>query len=252
MVRLPASRALTVTSAVLLALGTLTPTASAAASLTAAFSVTDMGTWKQGKYVISNGGTTASDNWRIEFDVPAGTTVGNVWYGVKSGTASHVVIDAEYYNKVVAAGRSTEPYSPWFELFGSGQPANCRINGNKCDGSADRPPGVPGNLASTGKTTRTVALSWSAAAPTDFPIAGYDVAGGGTAAVTGTTALVSGLTPSTRYTFTVKARDTRGNLSAASAPVTVTTNNPANDTTPPSVPGSLRSTGRGSSTVMPE
>jgi chitinase len=249
MVRFPASRALVGIAAALLATVTVTPIASAAASLTAAFTVTDMGTWKQGKYVISNGGTTASENWRIEFDVPAGTTVGNVWYGVKSGTASHVVIDAEYYNKVVAAGRNTEPYSPWFELFGSGQPANCRINGNKCDGSPDRPPGTPGNLNATGKATRTVSLSWSAAAPADFPIAGYDVAGGGTAAVTGTTALVSGLNPNTQYTFTVRARDTRGNLSAASAPATVTTNNPANDTTPPSVPGSLRSTGRGSSTV---
>jgi chitinase len=148
--RLSASREIVLIAAVLLSLVTLTPVALAAASLAATFSIADMATWKQGKYVITNWRDTASDNWRIEFDVPAGTTVGNVWYGVKSGTASHVVIDAEYYNKVVAAGRSTEPYSPWFELFGSGQPANCRINGNKCDGSPDRPPGTPVNLTSTG------------------------------------------------------------------------------------------------------
>ncbi|MNZ98440.1 Chitinase A1 precursor [compost metagenome] len=39
-----------------------------------------------------------------------------------------------------------------------------------------------------------------------------------------TTATVSGLTPSTAYTFTVKATDGAGNLSSASNAATVTTN----------------------------
>jgi chitinase len=247
--RLKVSRVLTLLFAVLLPIVFITPVARAAAVLTAAFSTSNMGSWQMGKYIINNSGTTASDTWRIEFDLPAGTTVDQVWYGIKSGTASHVIIDAEYYNKVVPAGRTTEPYSPMFQMTGTGTPANCRINGNKCDGSADRPPGTPGNLVATGKTTRTVSLSWSASAPTDFPIATYDIAGGGTAVVNGTTALVSGLTPNTQYVFTVRGRDTRGNLSAPSAPVTVRTNNPADDTTPPTTPGNLRSTARTSTTV---
>lgn len=249
MLRVRVSRAFALMMALLLSMLVVTPIAQAAASLTATFSLADMGSWKQGKYIVANGGTTASDNWRIEFDIPSGTTVSGVWYGIQSGTASHIIIDAEYYNKVVAAGRNTEPYSPFFVLNGNGTPANCRINGNKCDGSADRPPGAPGNLASPSKTTRTVSLSWSAGTATDFPIAGYDVAGGGTATVTGTTAVVSGLTPNTQYTFTVRSRDTRGNLSAPSAGVTVRTNNPADDTTAPTTPGNFRSTARTSSTV---
>jgi chitodextrinase len=56
-------------------------------------------------------------------------------------------------------------------------------------------------------------------------VTGYDVYNGTTkaATVTGTSATVSGLSPSTAYSFTVKARDAAGNVSAASSPVTVTT-----------------------------
>lgn len=243
------SRALTLITILLLALTTLTSTAHAAATLTATFSVTDQGSWQQGKYVIANGGDTASDNWRLEFDLPSGTTIGNVWYGIKTVNGAHVTIDAEHYNKSVQPGGSTEPYSPWFELFGSGQPTACRINGNKCDGSADQPPGAPGGLRSTGATTRTVSLAWNAATPGDFPITGYVVAGGGTATVSGTTALVSGLSPNTEYTFTVRAQDGRGNTSPPSGAVTVRTNNPADDTQPPSTPTNLRATGVTSSSV---
>lgn len=86
-------------------------------------------------------------------------------------------------------------------------------------------PTLPGNLASTGKTDTTVSLSWSPSTD-NTGVTGYYVYRGGTqaASVTGTTATVSGLTASTAYTFTVKAADAAGNLSAASNAVTVTTN----------------------------
>ncbi|HEX2130480.1 MAG TPA: glycosyl hydrolase family 18 protein [Actinophytocola sp.] len=243
------SRATTLLVALLLALGTLTGTAQAAATLTATFSVVDQGSWKQGKYVVANSGDTASDTWRIEFDLPSGTTVGTVWYGTRTVDGDHVTIDAAHYNAAVPPGGDTEPYSPWFELLGPGQPVNCRINGDRCDGSPDQPPGPPDDLRSTGATTRTVSLAWNAAAPGDFPVSGYVVAGGGSATVTGTTALVSGLSPNTEYTFTVRARDGRGNTSQPSNAVTVRTNDPADDTQPPSTPANLRTTGVTSSSV---
>ncbi len=242
-------RTVVLVAALLMAMTTVAATARAAATLTATFSVTDHGSWKQGRYVVANGGDTASDTWRIEFDLPSGTTVGTVWYGVKTVVGSHVTIDAEHYNKSVRPGGNTEPYSPWFELFGAGQPVNCRVNGNRCDGSADQPPGVPGNLRSTGATTRTVTLAWNAAAPGDFPVSGYVVTGGGTATVSGTTALVSGLSPNTGYTFTVRAKDGRGNTSQPSDAVTVRTNDPADDTQPPSTPTNPRATAVTSSSV---
>jgi hypothetical protein len=85
-----------------------------------------------------------------------------------------------------APAASTEPFSPWFIAYGSGAaPLNCRINGNRCDGSPDRPPNAPTALSVAGRTTRTVSLSWNAAAATVFPIAGYDVHAGATGAAPG-------------------------------------------------------------------
>ena len=52
------------------------------------------------------------------------------------------------------------------------------------------------------------------------------------ATVTGTTRQVTGLTPSTAYSFSVRAKDAAGNVSSASNTVNVTTLTPP-DTTPP-------------------
>ncbi|WP_374205762.1 glycosyl hydrolase family 18 protein [Crossiella sp. S99.2] len=234
----------------LLGLTALAPVASAAPGLTATFSSADMGSWKQGKYIVGNPTTAAITGWKIEFDLPAGTTLSNTWYGKSTVSGNHVTIDNEHYNARVNGGANTEPYSPMFQLNGSGAPANCRINGNKCDGAADRGPAAPTDPRGTGKTTKTATLAWTAAVAGDFPVAGYEIAGGpALVSVTGTSGTVAGLTPNTDYSFTVKARDTRGNLSPASAAVTVRTNNPGDDTQPPTVPGNPRSTGKTSTSV---
>ena len=233
------------------ALAVPTP-ASAANGLTATFSAANNGSWFLDKFVVANPTTASITGWTLEFDLPAGVTMGGFYNGTATQNGSHVTVVNAHYNGTVAAGANTEPYSPWFIAYGSGAaPLNCRINGNKCDGSADRPPNAPTGLSVTGRTTKTVSLSWTAATATDFPIAGYDVliAGALKTSVTGTTAVASGLSPNTTYAFTVRAKDTRGNLSAVTAPVNGTTLNPADDTTPPSVPGNLRSTGRTATSV---
>ena len=93
----------------------------------------------------------------------------------------------------------------------------------------DNPPTAPSGLTVTGRTSTSVSLSWTASTD-DTGVTGYQVRQGGTvvATVTGTTATVSGLSPSTAYTFTVTARDAAGNTSSASNAVTVTTDAPAN------------------------
>ncbi|MFI6987846.1 glycosyl hydrolase family 18 protein [Nonomuraea wenchangensis] len=112
-------------------------------------------------------------------------------------------------------------------------------------------PSVPGNLRSTGVTSNSVSLAWNASTD-NVGVTGYEVYRGATlvTTVTGTTYTDTGLTASTAYTYTVRARDAAGNRSAASAAVTATTSNGGGtDTTPPSVPGNLRSTGVTSSSV---
>ncbi|MFM9989374.1 M4 family metallopeptidase [Flavobacterium sp.] len=92
-------------------------------------------------------------------------------------------------------------------------------------GSADTvAPSVPASLAASGTTSSSTNLSWTASTD-NVAVTGYNVYNGATLAttVTGTTATISGLTGSTAYTFTVKAKDAAGNLSAASNAVSVTT-----------------------------
>ncbi|CAL9528869.1 Endoglucanase E-4 [Actinosynnema sp. ALI-1.44] len=91
---------------------------------------------------------------------------------------------------------------------------------------ADREaPTVPSGLTATGVTGSSATLSWTAATD-NVAVAGYDVLRpDGTVAATasGTTAQVTGLAPDTAYTFSVRARDTSGNVSAASTAVTFRT-----------------------------
>ncbi|MFD7693922.1 carbohydrate binding domain-containing protein [Streptomyces sp. NPDC059805] len=89
------------------------------------------------------------------------------------------------------------------------------------DGQA---PSAPGNLRSTGKSSTSVSLAWNASTD-NVGVTGYDVFRGSAQvlSVSGTSATVGGLSPSTAYTFTVKARDAAGNVSVASNSVSVTT-----------------------------
>jgi hypothetical protein len=82
------------------------------------------------------------------------------------------------------------------------------------------------NLAQT-----TLTLSWTASASSD--VASYDVFNGSTllANVAGTTYNVTGLSASTQYTFTVKAKDAANNIASGTS-VTVTTSAPADTIAP--------------------
>ncbi|MFF0970233.1 glycosyl hydrolase family 18 protein [Streptomyces sp. NPDC003703] len=226
--------------------------AHAAGTLTATFSSQDNGSGWQGKYVVRNSGSAAASGWTLEFDLPAGATLTSNYYADVTVSGQHVTAKNAYYNGNVPAGGSTEPYSYWFTATGkAAAPTGCTINGDKCDGSPDIPPTAPGTPKATAVTAHSVALSWTAAQPGDHTVASYDVLSGTNtvATVTGTSATVTGLTPATNYTYTVRAKDTRGNIGPASQPLTVKTVDPSTDPTPPTAPGNLRSTGKTSYSV---
>jgi chitinase len=91
-------------------------------------------------------------------------------------------------------------------------------------GGDTTPPSVPGNLNVTGTTSSSVSLAWTASTD-NVGVTGYDVFRGTTKVATATTTSYTdgGLSASTAYTYTVKARDAAGNLSAASNQVSATT-----------------------------
>ena len=79
-------------------------------------------------------------------------------------------------------------------------------------------------LSASGTTQTTTNLSWSGATD-NTAVTGYDVYSGTTllGSTTSTTYSVTGLTASTAYTFSVKAKDAASNISASSNIVNVTT-----------------------------
>jgi len=90
------------------------------------------------------------------------------------------------------------------------------------------PPSVPADLTVTATTTATVSLSWSASTDTGGSgLAGYRIYRDGSAtplaSVAATTYTDSGLSPQTTYSYTVRAYDRAGNVSAATSPVSATT-----------------------------
>lgn len=85
-------------------------------------------------------------------------------------------------------------------------------------------PTAPTNLTASNVTQTTVDLAWSASTD-NVGVTGYDVYQGASllGTVTGTSATATGLTASTSYSFSVRAKDAAGNISGASNVVTITT-----------------------------
>lgn len=119
------------------------------------------------------------------------------------------------YVRLVGTQRGTSyGYSLWeLEVFGT------------TDSSGDtQAPTVPTGLKTTAVTATSAALEWTASTD-NVGVSGYDVLRNGV--VVGSSATTqyndTGLTASTAYQYSVRARDLAGNLSAPSTAITVTT-----------------------------
>ena len=95
-------------------------------------------------------------------------------------------------------------------------------------------PSQPTNLSVTGSTSSTVSLSWTASTD-NVGVSAYEiyVNGNYVTTVTSTSAVISGLAPTTTYAFYVIARDAAGNLSTQSNSVNGTTTASSGGETPP-------------------
>ncbi len=111
-------------------------------------------------------------------------------------------------------------------------------------GSDTTAPSVPADLSASGVGENAFTLSWTASTD-NVGVTGYEVFIDGVSrgTVTAATASVSGLTPNTTYSATVRARDAAGNWSEASSPLSVTTAGSAADTVAPSSPAGLVASG---------
>ncbi|MEV4101443.1 cellulose binding domain-containing protein [Nonomuraea sp. NPDC049649] len=205
-----------------LALG-LTASPAQAASATAAFTkVSDWGTGFEAKITVTNGTSSPMNGWNVQFDLPAGFSIASAWDAVQSRNGQHYTFTNPSWAPALAPGASAS--------FGfTGSPGNlpgitgCTLNGAPCDGDGGPGPGVPGKpggLSATGGTG-SITLTWTAASGS---VDGYRVYEGTAvkAAVSGTTATITGLGDCATRTYTVRAHNDAGE-SAPSDPATATT-----------------------------
>ncbi len=104
-------------------------------------------------------------------------------------------------------------------------PASNSVNGTTTIAIPDTEnPSSPTNLAVTGSSSSTVSLSWTASTD-NIGVTNYNIFVDAVfkTTVSGTTALVNGLTPTTTYSFYVVAKDAAGNSSLQSTSVNGTT-----------------------------
>lgn len=154
-----------------------------------------------------------------------------VYLGVDGGASTWTTSPSAYSQLTVpfttgASQTSATIYTHGWYAQGTYYADDISLDGPGGGGGGDtQAPTTPTNLTSTGKTSSSVSLSWGASTD-NTGVAAYDVYSGSSQvlSVSGTSATVGGLSASTAYTFTVKARDAAGNTSGASNSVSVTTN----------------------------
>jgi chitinase len=131
------------TATVALVLGFAVVPASGAGGVSATFTKgSDWGTGYEGKYTITNGGSTARSSWQVEFDLPAGHRVSSLWEGSHTVSGQHVTVK-NTWNGSIAPGASV---SFGFNVAYSGAyaaPANCKLDGGSCDATGTPPTDPP-------------------------------------------------------------------------------------------------------------
>ncbi|WP_216207672.1 chitinase [Amycolatopsis aidingensis] len=210
-------------AAALLGFAFLTPAAHAAGETATFAKVSEWGSSWEGKYTITNDGTSTITGWRVEFDLPANTSIGSHWDSLRSSEGNHHAFTNREYNGTIAPGASV---TFGFLGTGPGSPTGCLLNGADCDGGGGDPgepgaPDAPGSPRVTATTSGSITLAWDSPGGT---VTGYRVYQQESvqATTTGTSVTLEGLPSCTTRTFTVTAYNEAGE-SARSAPVTATT-----------------------------
>lgn len=176
-------------------------------------------------------GTTANGVNCANVDILLSTDGGTTWSTILAGTPNDGTQAVSIPNtpsttcRIMVKGTN--------HIFFDVSNANFTITSGVTDTTAPTAP----TLSSFGTTQTTTSLLWSGATD-NVAVTAYDVYKDGVLlGTTSTTSYaVTGLTASTTYSFTVKAKDAAGNVSVASNAVSVTTSAIVVDTTAPTAP----------------
>ena len=157
---------------------------------------------------LDNAGALGTDSM-VEYDVTSAIT-GNGTYSLKLMPDS---ADGTSFNSRTGSVTTKRP-----ELL-------ITTSGGGSGGGDTTAPSAPTNLSGTATSSTSVDLTWTASTD-NVGVTGYDVYRNGSlvkAGASGTTYTDTGLTASTTYAYTVKAKDAAGNVSPASNTASVTT-----------------------------
>ncbi|KQT23264.1 secretion protein [Chryseobacterium sp. Leaf405] len=164
-------------------------------------------------------GTTANGVNAANVDILWSTNSGTTWTTLLAGTPNDGTQAVTIPNTSTTTGRIMVKGSN--HIFFDVNNANITVNA----GSGGDPiaPTAP-TLVASGTTSTSTNLSWSGATD-NVAVTGYDVYQG--SSLIGSTAsasyTVTSLSPSTTYSFSVRAKDAAGNISSSSNTVSVTT-----------------------------
>lgn len=165
-------------------------------------------------------GTTANGVNTANVDILWSTDSGNTWTTLLSATPNDGSQAVTIPNSTTTTGRIMVKGSNhiFFDVN------NSNISVNAGTGTPDTVAPTAPTLAASGTTSTSTNLSWSGATD-NVGVTGYDVYQGASliGSTASTTLTATGLTPSTTYSFSVKAKDAAGNTSSASNTVNVTT-----------------------------
>jgi chitinase len=178
---------------------------------------------------------------------PAASQAQTACYTAWSATTTYTAgLTGSYNNVNYVANWWTLNQNPSTNNGGSGSGQPWTSQGACGTGTCTAVTAAPTVLTASGTTSTGTTLAWTApSAPAKCSITSYTVYKSGTALATvtsGTSYIVTGLTASTTYKFTVAATDGAG-TSAQTAAVSVTTLPATNCTTKPAAPTGLAATG---------
>lgn len=138
-----------------------------AAGIGAAYAKT--GDWSTGytaQYVVTNNSGTADRDWKLEFDLPSGSTLSSLWNGESSVSGGRVTVRPPRWDTDgLAPGESV---TVGFVVKGTGDPTGCVIDGVDCStGGSDTP--APTATPTTTATPTPTAAPTVTATPTPTP-----------------------------------------------------------------------------------
>ena len=196
-----------------------------------------------GLAVSSGGQTTLALSWNASSD-----NVGVTGYGVyRNGTLAGSPTATGYTLSGLSCGTSYTVAVDAGDAAGN-RSAKATITASTAACLDTQAPTVPSGVALATRTTTSISIGWTASTD-NVGVAGYHLylAGAAVGTATATSYTFTGLTCNTNYTLGVDAYDAAGNKSAQATTAISTSACP--DTTPPSTPTGLATSGVGQTSI---